>query len=380
MAIDDDDTPAEEKDEDLEEAEAEASARRKRGRGPEAAAGAAKIKSSPNAATSARDSERKKRELITRGKAKGFLTYDEVNEHLPENIVSSEQMDDWLTAFSGEGIELVESATKLKVAEKVEPAAADDDDDEQEADPEQDQEQAAKKVDRDEDEDEDSEASAKTTDPVRMYLRRMGSVSLLTREGEVEIAKRIEEGERRVLLVVLNSSVAIEDILDLGDRLRAGTIRVKEVVKDADDEDAEFDEQWHIDRVCKVIDNVRRIYREQEKAAVKLTAAGAADPQSKRLRKQIEAFKFQILDALADVRLAKRQIDRIVLRLKEFVSRIELANLEILECEQRSGLDLPELKKTLKEIRSSELRQRSIAKKMGIHPEEIEEMSCVVSA
>src|SRR6476661_4308217 len=70
-----------------------------------------------------KESERKKRELITMGKAKGFLTYDEINEHMPENIISSDQMDDWLSAFSGEGIEIVDSSSKLKVAEKGESEA-----------------------------------------------------------------------------------------------------------------------------------------------------------------------------------------------------------------------------------------------------------------
>src|SRR2546421_6185479 len=76
-----------------------------------------------------KESERKKRELITMGKAKGFLTYDEVNEHMPENIVSSDQMDDWLSAFSGEGIEIVDSSSKIKVA-KGENAEAESDEDE----------------------------------------------------------------------------------------------------------------------------------------------------------------------------------------------------------------------------------------------------------
>src|SRR3954468_12163937 len=75
------------------------------------------------------ESERKKRELITMGKAKGFLTYDEVNEHMPESIVASDQMDDWLSAFSGEGIEIVDSSSKLKVTEKNGEAEAEDDDD-----------------------------------------------------------------------------------------------------------------------------------------------------------------------------------------------------------------------------------------------------------
>src|ERR1044072_1030234 len=94
--------------------------------------GAAKA---PKKSSANKESERKKRELITMGKAKGFLTYDEVNEHMPENIVSSDQMDDWLSAFSGEGIELVDSSSKLKVAEKgdAEGAAEEEEDEEAEA-------------------------------------------------------------------------------------------------------------------------------------------------------------------------------------------------------------------------------------------------------
>src|SRR6267142_1435666 len=85
------------------------------------------------AAVSAKESERKKRELITMGKAKGFLTYDEVNEHMPESIVSSDQMDDWLSAFSGEGIEIVDSSSKIKVPEKSDAAADEEEDEEVEA-------------------------------------------------------------------------------------------------------------------------------------------------------------------------------------------------------------------------------------------------------
>ena len=296
------------------------------------------------AATSSKESERKKRELITMGKAKGFLTYDEVNEHMPENIVSSDQMDDWLSAFSGEGIEIVDSSSKLKVAEKGEGSA--------DAEEEEEEEVEAKK--EEPEEEEDADGYSKTNDPVRMYLRKMGSVSLLTREGEVEIAKRIEDGERRVLQVVLNSSVAIEEILNLGDKLRKQKIRVKEVVKDADEEDAEFDEQWHIDRVCKVIDKVRRLWKEQEKVGEKLLAKAVSEPTRKKYKKQISDFKQEILDALAEMRLNKKQIDKIVIKLKELL-------------------------KTLREIRSSPLRQRAVAKKLGIRPDEIEEMSLLIT-
>jgi RNA polymerase primary sigma factor len=324
--------------------------------------------SGKKAAPSQKETERKKRELITMGKAKGFLTYDEVNEHMPESIVSSDQMDDWLSAFSGEGIEIVDSSSKIKVADKAagEPAAEEEEDEEVEAKKEEAEEE------------EDADGYSKTNDPVRMYLRKMGSVSLLTREGEVEIAKRIEDGERRVLQVVLNSSVAIEEILNLGDKLRKQKIRVKEVVKDADEEDAEFDEQWHIERVCKVIDKVRRLWKEQEKVAEKLSAK-VSDVTKKKYRTQINDYKQEILDTLQEMRLNKKQIDKIVLHLKEFVERIEQANREIIDCEHKSGLSLKEFRKTLREIRSSPLRQRAVAKKLGIRPDEIEEMSRVIA-
>jgi len=323
--------------------------------------------------SSNKESERKKRELITMGKAKGFLTYDEVNEHMPENIISSDQMDDWLSAFSGEGIEIVDSSSKLKVAQK---GAAGDTEAAAEEEEEETETAATKK--EESEEEEDSDGYSKTNDPVRMYLRKMGSVSLLTREGEVEIAKRIEDGERRVLQVVLNSSVAIEEILQLGDKLRKQKIRVKEVVKDADEEDAEFDEQWHIDRVCKVIDKVRRLWKEQEKYVEKLAAKSVSEATRKRYKKSIGDINQQILDALQEMRLNKKQIDKIVLKLKDLVERIEQANREIIDCEHKSGLSLKEFRKTLREIRSSPLRQRAVAKKLGIRPDEIEEMSRVI--
>src|SRR4030095_7115761 len=92
-----------------------------------------------------KESERKKRELITMGKAQGFLTYDEVNEHMPENIISSDQMDDWLSAFSGEGIEIVDSSSKLKVAGKGDggDAEAQDEDEAEESEAASKKEEAA---------------------------------------------------------------------------------------------------------------------------------------------------------------------------------------------------------------------------------------------
>jgi RNA polymerase primary sigma factor len=316
---------------------------------------------------SSKESERKKRELITIGRAKGFLTYDEVNDHMPENIVSSDQIDDWLSTLGGEGIEIVDSASQVRVADKAGGAEAE----EGRVTPE-----PARPAEPEEEEEDDG--YSKTNDPVRMYLRKMGSVSLLTREGEVEIAKRIEDGERRVLQVVLNSSVAIEEILDLGDKLRKQKIRVKEVVKDADEDDAEFDEAWHVERVCKIIEKVRRLHKDLEKAEEKNGARGVSESARRKQRTQVAGIKQELFEALQEMRLNKKQIDRIVARLKGLVSRIEAAHREIGECEQRAGLPQREFRRTLREIRSSALRQRAVAKKLGLRPEEIEDLAKVI--
>jgi RNA polymerase primary sigma factor len=237
-------------------------------------------------------------------------------------------MDDWLSAFEGEGEAEADAAGEAVEAREE-----------------------AKE------EEEDADSAAPNSDPVRTYLRKMGTISLLTREGEVEIAKRIEDGDRRVLQVVLNSSVAIEEILGLGDKLRKHEIRVKEVVRDVDDEDPEFDEQWHVDRVCKVIDKVRRMWTQQK-----------------------TGYKQAILDTLQDLRLNKKQIDKIVVRLKGFLERVAQARREITACEHKSGLSSNEFLKTLREIRSSPLRQRAVTKKLGLRPEELEAMSQVIAA
>jgi len=112
---------------------------------------------------SSKESERKKRELITIGRAKGFLTYDEVNDHMPESIVSSDQIDEWLSTLGGEGIEIVDSASQVRVTEKSGGAEAE----EARATPE-----PARPAEPEEEEEDDG--YSKTNDPVRMYLRKMG--------------------------------------------------------------------------------------------------------------------------------------------------------------------------------------------------------------
>jgi RNA polymerase primary sigma factor len=212
-----------------------------------------------------------------------------------------------------------------------------------------------------------------------MYLRKMGSVSLLTREGEVEIAKRIEEGERRVLQVVLSSSIAVEEILDLGERLKKQKIRVKEIVRDVDDEDGEFDEEFHIDRVVKLIDKVKLRFREIQKIEEQLEGpTRVAEIKRKKLKQKIDSNRQEMFDLLSELRMNKKQIERIVNKLKGFVVRVDAAEAEITECERRGGMSQRELAKTLKEVALNKAKARTISKKLGLTVEELEEMHRVI--
>src|SRR5918992_4764950 len=143
------------------------------------------------------------RQLITMGKEKGYLLYEEVNDMLPGEISSSDELDDIFSMFGSMGIEVVDSEQKFREA-------------------------------KDGEEGQELDLSPgtldKTNDPVRMYLREMGTVPLLTREGEVEIAKRIERGKKTVMKVISRTPMAAQDIARLAERLGQGEISVREVV------------------------------------------------------------------------------------------------------------------------------------------------------
>ncbi|MBI4496098.1 MAG: RNA polymerase sigma factor RpoD, partial [Deltaproteobacteria bacterium] len=151
----------------------------------------------------------KLKQLINMGKEKGYLTYDEVNDLLPPDIVSSDQIDDLMMMFGEMDIEVVDVAHKAAVTK---------------------QQEEVERLPSEEEVELEAEGLAKSIDPVYMYLREMGSVSLLTREGEVEIAKRIERGKKAVMRGIARTPMAAQEVIRLGERLRAGELGVRDVV------------------------------------------------------------------------------------------------------------------------------------------------------
>jgi len=323
--------------------------------------------------------ERKEvKDLLALGRDKGFLTYDEVNDALPSDIVSSDQIDDVMSMFGDNDIAIVDEANKVKLPETKPPdpepvhAKAEEETSEVGGPPAQ--------------REEEDDAYSKSNDPVRMYLRKMGSVSLLTREGEVEIAKRIEDGEKEVLEAVLHSSIAIKEIIQIGERLKKGKMRVREVIRDAPDEDDEtFDEQGRTDQVVKLIDKIRRLDRDNDHFTELMTSKTRKVSESKRkeYRDAIARNEAAMAETLAEVKLNKRQIERIIENLKKLIERVDQVEREMRQIEQRAGVSLKELKALLREA-EEETKGGQLARKklrlMGLSEDEIGEIGRTIAA
>ena len=154
--------------------------------------------------------------LFKLGKERGYLTYSEINDHLPENVVEAEQIESIVATFSDMGIAVYEQAPDTETLLLTSNAPASDDDDAEEQ-----AEAALQTV--------DSEFG-RTTDPVRMYMREMGTVELLTREGEIVIAKKIEEGLRDIVMAISACPITIAEVLDSADKIREGGMPISDVV------------------------------------------------------------------------------------------------------------------------------------------------------
>jgi len=303
----------------------------------------------------ARRDRRDIQQLLLKGKDKGFVTFKEVNDSLPDDVVTPDQLED-LVAFLGDAdIDVVEDAAEVSGKRPL----ADSGPSKYTPEP----------------------APSKTSDPVRMYLRKMGSVSLLTREGEVEIAKRIEEGEKEVMQAVIESPLAMREIHSLAERLRRSKLRLRDVLRDYDEEMGEQEEERITARVVQNIETICRLQRDNEQAEAALRRGRRiGQNQREALRGKIAGNREKMLAILEEIHLVKHQIDNIVSRFKDLIRQVDRAEEDIATCERRTGLSARELRKTIRQIRSSRSREEKICQKLGIRPEEFQEMERLLNA
>jgi RNA polymerase primary sigma factor len=263
--------------------------------------------------------------LIAKGKEKGYLTYDEVNDALPSDIVSLDQLDDIMMLFGSMDIEVVDSAKAQRLPSEGASQAADPEpDDDEPAEP--------RRIDL------TPGPVGRTEDPVRLYLREMGRVSLLTREGEITLAKRIEEGKDEATRAILSTTLALEKIRLVRDDLRKDLVPIKDLV---DYPEEEFTEEKEADlrrSVMRELGTVDRLLREREKCldmARKMRARAGGrhkrkgDPPWKKHEAAAQMRQAKALQTLRTLSLQPSLLDQWGQDLKKLVAKIQISEREI---------------------------------------------------
>jgi len=222
------------------------------------------------------------------------------------------------------------------------------------------------------------ETHEKGMDPVQIYLTEMGSFPLLTREGEVEIAKRIESGQQEMLSVVFNCPIAIKEVIHLGGDLRAGRIEIKEVGNEIDEEEASLEErEIEKKRVLSLISRIEKGEGSIRLLQQKLKRQGK-EVSKKRIQGRIRKKRAEIFDAFRRINLRERQISRIVQKLKLWEIWIDKAEREVKAHEERLGISVQEARKFLKMITKKSVEKTVRSTGRGrIHRRDLEKMDRV---
>jgi len=268
------------------------------------------------------------RQLIAMGKERGYLLYDEVNDILPAEVHSSEEIDDLLSTFERYGIDVYEDLTSAKAAL----AAADG----------ADGAEVGVAVEKEAVVAEDGELDLtpgtleKTNDPVRMYLREMGTVPLLTREGEVAIAKRIERGQLLVLKTITRAPLILKELLQVGEDLRTGSRSIKEIVQFDDEELTEEKIEAKTKETLKQIDKVAKLYLMAMKQAQKLEKV----PRSKkrpylRARYALGRTRVEMSRRFRELDFNPLEKKRLIDKIRQTVERVHFLEREIVKLERR---------------------------------------------
>ena len=253
--------------------------------------------------------------LIDAGKEKGYLTYNEVNDLIPGDLHSPDDLDDLLTTIGTQGIDVLEGGPKFG-ADKFESEGEEGEDVELDLTP---------------------GTLEKTNDPVRMYLREMGTVPLLTREGEVEIAKRIERGQLRVLKAISRSPIVIREIVALGEDLKRGVRNIKEVV--IFDEE-EITEEILQARIRVTIGRVDTLLKHQKKASLLLEKLETINVKAKarehrKTRWMMNRERVEVSRIVRELKYTNAERKRLLDKVNKTVDAMRMLERQIKSLEQK---------------------------------------------
>ncbi|HKR58904.1 MAG TPA: RNA polymerase sigma factor RpoD [Pyrinomonadaceae bacterium] len=258
--------------------------------------------------------------LLELGGDKKYLTFDDLNRELPDNVVSPDDIEDVLQKLEGSNIPVADSDERL--LEQAAVTVPDDDDE---------------SIDEDVELDLSAGALEKTNDPVRLYLREMGVVPLLTREGEVAIAKRIERGQLKTQKSIARSPLAVKELLRVGEQLEAGQLNIREIVLFSEQaelaEDADKAEEYR-NWTIEGIQNIKKLYKNGLKEWEKLRAEQKATRGKKskklmRLRRKVARLRLEIAQEIGRLNMTERARQRLINAIRAVQKEVRDAEREI---------------------------------------------------
>lgn len=267
-------------------------------------------------------------QLVSQGKEKGYLTYEEVNDVLPSDVVTPEQIDDLMALFSENEIDIVDTTVK---GEKI----------------------AAAKEDRDKGSPEDAPASKSESisidDPVRLYLREMGTISLLTRKGEVEIAKRIEAGQHEVLAAVASCAVTTRELVAMADQVKKGETRIFSLIRVSEpEEDKEKFEKNETKKFIKKTKHLKSEFAKFEKLQAKVESGKLSEKIQAKTTIQLQKQHKEVEILIAGLTLSINEMDGLIEKIYAIAVEYREAGKQERDIERQLGISLAGVKKLAK--------------------------------
>ncbi len=283
-------------------------------------------------------------------KEKGPLSIEEINEGLPHEILAPQAIDSFMHALEANSVVISELIETSKDGEGA--FLADPDKEEEEAD-----------------EEEKAEAEdVKGNDPVRLYLRKMGSVSLLTREGEVEIARRIEKGEREIVRAILLSPLGTYEIIQLGKRLDAGRIKVKAIFRGLEDEETQYNEQEYIDKIHELIGKVTEYQAFADKHFAVLRQENVSEPLRRASMNEMNGTVEKLMENFESINFNRKTINRVVIKFKNLVNRMTTLRRRIKEGVERTlSKDVVSMMERMKTVDQNEKELTRMTRETGLN-------------
>jgi RNA polymerase primary sigma factor len=291
--------------------------------------------------------------FIKLGKEKEQLTIEEINELLPAEIISPVVLDAFMQALEVNGVIIADSSENKKEDEEDQFFLGDPD---------------AEAKSEDEEEEKEVAEDTKSNDPVRVYLRKMGSVSLLTREGEVEIARRIEAGEREIVRAILMSPIGTFEIIELGRRLDEGRIKVKSIFRGLEDEETQYDEQEYIDKIHELIGHVKKYQKRAAKLFMTLRDTPNGAKAALEAQAELTELNKELMQNFESINFNRKTINRIVIKFKNLVNRMQVLRRRIKEAVTKTfSKDLDALIARYKLVESNDAEAQKMQRETGLN-------------